>query len=268
MVHSLLYISFPIPQVVSGYTTATAVALMPIVQSAIVRASERVNHYFSVPFAYTTITRTINQLLITYPQAQGTQFDACSRPKKPKPNRLPYHQPPTRPRTHLQRYVHRSCVPSATARSPVHLVSPLPQAPLPPPRLPSISCSAVPRDGRPTSSPTPVTLSLDSQSACHILSAPLGPNFSSDSITIALKRNYVLVIIADCWSSETECQSIFFHLHTRFLPPLVTPLGHLQHPLAACPFQLPPSPRSNGRIYLATELQRLIASARTGVLIP
>ena len=102
-----------------------------------------------------------------------------------------------------------------------HLTHPCqPQAPLPPPRPPSISCSAVPRDGRSASSRTPVTLTLESQSASHILSAPLGPNFSSDSITIALKRNYVLVIIADCWSSETECQSIL--LSTHFLPPPFT----------------------------------------------
>jgi len=84
----------------------------------------------------------------------------------------------------------------------------LPQAPCPP-KLPSISCSSVPRDARFSSPHQPVTLSLESQSACHILSAPLGPNFSSDSITIALKRNYVLVIIADCWSPETECEPIF-----------------------------------------------------------
>ena len=95
-----------------------------------------------------------------------------------------------------------------------------PQAPLPPPRAPTISCSAVPRDGRSASSRTPVTLTLESQSANHILSAPLGPSFSSDSITIALKRNYVLVIIADCWSSETECQSIFRPTHS--LPPPFT----------------------------------------------
>ena len=48
---------------------------------------------------------------------------------------------------------------------------------------------------------------------------------ASDSITIALKSNHVLVIIADCWSSETECRSIFLHLHIYILPPSC----HLQH---------------------------------------
>jgi hypothetical protein len=92
-------------------------------------------------------------------------------------------------------------------RQPANLLLLSPQAPSAP-KLPSISCSAIPRDGRSASSRPPVTMSLESQSSSHILSAPLGPNFSSDSITIALKRNYVLVIIADCWSSETECESI------------------------------------------------------------
>ena len=40
------------------------------------------------------------------------------------PNRLPYHQPTTNPQAHRQRYVHCSYIPSATARSSVHLVSP------------------------------------------------------------------------------------------------------------------------------------------------
>lgn len=124
-------------------------------------------------------------------------------------NPLPHHQPRSSPRPLLQLYVQDISVITSLAAQDKPLIShhSLPQ--VPPPKLPSISCSAVPRDGRSTTSQPLVTLSLESQSTNHTLSAPLGPNFSSDSITIALKRNYVLVIIADCWSSETECEPIF-----------------------------------------------------------
>ncbi|KIJ37718.1 hypothetical protein M422DRAFT_177679 [Sphaerobolus stellatus SS14] len=45
-------------------------------------------------------------------------------------------------------------------------------------------------------------MSIESTSSQYVLSAPLGPGFSADSITIAARKENVLVIIADRWDQE------------------------------------------------------------------
>jgi hypothetical protein len=40
----------------------------------------------------------------------------------------------------------------------------------------------------------------------YVLMAPLGPGFSADSITIAARKENIIVIIADRWDQEQDCK--------------------------------------------------------------
>jgi len=50
-----------------------------------------------------------------------------------------------------------------------------------------------------------VTMTIDSTPAQYVLMAPLGPGFSADSITIAARKENVIVIVADRWDQEQDC---------------------------------------------------------------
>ncbi|TDL27252.1 hypothetical protein BD410DRAFT_824995 [Rickenella mellea] len=50
-----------------------------------------------------------------------------------------------------------------------------------------------------------VKMRIESTPTDHILSAPLGPGFNSDHITIACRKGNVLDIVADRWDQEKDC---------------------------------------------------------------
>ena len=50
-----------------------------------------------------------------------------------------------------------------------------------------------------------VTMTIDSTPHQYILTAPLGHGFSADSITIAARKENVIVIVADRWDQEQDC---------------------------------------------------------------
>ncbi|KAG9014995.1 hypothetical protein FRB94_007067 [Tulasnella sp. JGI-2019a] len=82
--------------------------------------------------------------------------------------------------------------------------------PLPAPMAPSISTMS-------SSSITPspllrqnpfyldIKMEIESSKTSHTLLAPLGDKFTSDSITIAAKKNNILQIMADRWDQERDC---------------------------------------------------------------
>lgn len=51
-----------------------------------------------------------------------------------------------------------------------------------------------------------VTMTIDSTPHQYILMAPLGPGFSADSITIAARKENVIMIVADRWDQEQDCK--------------------------------------------------------------
>lgn len=62
-----------------------------------------------------------------------------------------------------------------------------------------------------------IKMEIESSRTLHTLLAPLGNKFSSDSITIAAKKNNVLQIMADRWDQEAD--SKFKLSLSSFLPP-------------------------------------------------
>lgn len=48
-------------------------------------------------------------------------------------------------------------------------------------------------------------MTIDSTPSHYILMAPLGDGFSADSITVAARKENILVIIADRWDQEQDC---------------------------------------------------------------
>jgi len=48
-------------------------------------------------------------------------------------------------------------------------------------------------------------MEIETDNMSHTLLAPLGDKFTSDSITIAAKKNNVLQIMADRWDQEKDC---------------------------------------------------------------
>ncbi|KAG8865308.1 hypothetical protein FRB96_000198 [Tulasnella sp. 330] len=50
-----------------------------------------------------------------------------------------------------------------------------------------------------------IKMEIETSKTSHTLLAPLGDKFTSDSITIAAKKNNVLQIMADRWDQERDC---------------------------------------------------------------
>ncbi len=48
-------------------------------------------------------------------------------------------------------------------------------------------------------------MSIQSTADEHILSAPIGPGFTSEGITIAARKGNTLDIVADRWELEKDC---------------------------------------------------------------
>ncbi|KAG8932172.1 hypothetical protein FRC02_001589 [Tulasnella sp. 418] len=68
----------------------------------------------------------------------------------------------------------------------------------------SASPSSYPSVRRQSQSQLDIGMEIESDKTSHTLLAPLGENFTSDGITIAAKRNNVLLIIADRWDQEKD----------------------------------------------------------------
>lgn len=92
-----------------------------------------------------------------------------------------------------------------------------------PPMFPLITTSSsnILRNKSGSRTPT-VTMTIESTSSHYTLVAPLGAGYTADGITIAARKENVLMIIADRWDEE-DCKVSFV---TLLLPPLITYPAH------------------------------------------
>lgn len=140
--------------------------------------------------------------LVSYEDARAHQH--LTPPHSvPSMGRGPYYQPsyfPTQPSQNLPRtkshpglgggsssYTPSSSFPIITSPTPNH-------------------SSALLRGRANSHQQSNVTMTIDSTPHQYILMAPLGPGFSSDSITIAARKENVIVIFADRWDQEQDCE--------------------------------------------------------------
>lgn len=73
-----------------------------------------------------------------------------------------------------------------------------------------------------------IKMEIETSKTSHTLLAPLGDKFTSDSITIAAKKNNILQIMADRWDQEKDCESPFLNGTNCFLLRCICQPGHVE----------------------------------------